>query len=86
MAEVLADAARAGVLTGDAPGAYRFGHDLFREFAYERLPVAERARLHLGTGRQLEADRPTSRDSGMRRWPGARCWLCWAATSPRPSG
>jgi hypothetical protein len=62
VAEALAEAARAGVLTRDAPGAYRFGHDLFREFAYERLPVAERARLHLGTGRQLEADRARGAD------------------------
>jgi AAA ATPase domain len=57
VAEALAEGARAGVLTGDAPGAYLFVHDLFREFAYERLPVGERARLHLRTGRQLEADR-----------------------------
>ena len=57
VAEALAEGARAGVLTGDAPGAYLFVHDLFREFAYERLPVGERARLHMRTGRQLEADR-----------------------------
>ena len=62
VAEALAEGARAGVLTGDAPGAYRFVHDLFREFAYERLPVGERARLHLRTGRQLEADRARGAD------------------------
>ena len=62
VAEALAEGARAGVLTGDAPGAYLFGHDLFREFAYERLPVGERARLHLRTGRQLEADRARGGD------------------------
>src|SRR6185312_13816041 len=62
VAEALAEGARAGVLTGDAPGAYLFGHDLFREFAYERLPVGERARLHRRTGRQLEADRARGAD------------------------
>ena len=62
MAEALAEGARAGVLTGDAPGAYLFVHDLFREFAYERLPVGERARLHMRTGRQLEADRARGAD------------------------
>ncbi len=62
VAEALAEGARAGVLAGDAPGAYRFVHDLFREFAYERLPVGERARLHLRTGRQLEADRARGAD------------------------
>jgi hypothetical protein len=60
--EALAEGARAGVLTGDAPGAYLFVHDLFREFAYESLPVGERARLHLRTGRQLEADRAHGAD------------------------
>jgi hypothetical protein len=60
--EALAEAARAGVLTGDAPGAYLFVHDLFREFAYERLPVGERARLHRRIGRQLEADRARGAD------------------------
>jgi hypothetical protein len=41
----------------DAPGAYQFRHDLFREYAYQRLSAAERARLHLRTGLQLEAGR-----------------------------
>ena len=62
VAEVLAEGARAGVLAGDAPGAYLFVHDLFREFAYERMPVGERARLHLRAGRQLEADRARGAD------------------------
>ena len=62
VAEALAEGARAGVLTGDAPGAYLFVHDLFREFAYQRLPVGERARLHLRAGRQLEADRARGAD------------------------
>jgi len=60
--EALAEGARAGVLTEDAPGAYSFVHDLFREFAYQRLPAGERARLHLRTGRQLEADRARGAD------------------------
>jgi hypothetical protein len=62
VAEALAEAARAGVLTGDAPGAYSFAHDLFREYAYQRLPAAERARLHLRTGAELEADRARGAD------------------------
>jgi hypothetical protein len=62
VAEALAEGARAGVLTEDAPGAYSFVHDLFREFAYQRLPAGERARLHLRTGRQLEADRARGAD------------------------
>jgi len=61
-AGALAEGARAGVLTEDAPGAYRFGHDLFREYAYQRLPLAERAGLHLRTGRRLEADRARGAD------------------------
>ena len=61
-AEALAAGARAGVLTEDAPGAYSFAHDLFREYAYQRLPAAERARLHLRTGVELEADRARGAD------------------------
>ena len=34
------------MLTEDAPGAYSFVHDLFREFAYQRLPAGSEARLH----------------------------------------
>ena len=62
VAEVLAVGARAGVLTGDGPGAYQFRHDLFREYAYQRLSAAERARLHLRTGLLLEADRARGAD------------------------
>jgi len=62
VAEALAEAARAGVLTNDAPGAYSFAHDLFREYAYQHLPAAERARLHLRTGAELEADRARGAD------------------------
>src|SRR5215468_4227720 len=70
VAEALAEGTRAGVLTGDAPGAYLFVHDLFREFAYERLPVGERARLHLRTGRQLEADRARGADVSLAELAG----------------
>jgi hypothetical protein len=62
VAEALAEGARAGVLAEDAPGAYSFVHDLFREYAYQRLSAAERARLHLRAGLQLEADRARGAD------------------------
>src|SRR5262249_32398450 len=62
VAEALAGSARAGVLTEDSPGAYSFAHDLFREYAYQRLPAAERARLHLRTAVELEADRARGAD------------------------
>jgi len=61
-AETLAGGARTGVLTEDAPGAYSFVHDLFREYAYQRLPAPERARLHLRTGIELEAERARGAD------------------------
>jgi len=62
VAEALAEAARAGVLTADAPGAYLFAHGLFREYAYQRLSATERAALHLRTARQLETDRAHGAD------------------------
>src|SRR5215831_4274954 len=62
VAEALAAGARAGLLTGGAPGAYSFAHDLFREYAYQRLSAAEQARLHLRTGLRLEADRARGAD------------------------
>ena len=62
VAEALAEAAQAGVLTEDAPGAYLFAHDLFREYAYQRLSATERTALHLRAGRQLEADRAHGAD------------------------
>jgi tetratricopeptide (TPR) repeat protein len=55
--EALAAAVRARVLSRDAPGGYRFTHDLFREYAYGQLPAADRARLHLRAGQALEAAR-----------------------------
>jgi AAA ATPase domain len=94
VAEALAEGMRAGVLTGDAPGACRFVHDLFREFAYERLPVAERARLHLRTGRQLEADRARGADVQLAELaghfvqadPGSRRAHEYSAAAAREAG
>ncbi len=64
-AGALAEGTRAGVLTEDAPGAYRFVHDLFREYACQRLPAAERAALHLRAGLRLEADRARGADVAL---------------------
>jgi hypothetical protein len=57
VAEVLAVAVRARVVSRDAIAAYRFAHDLFREYAYDQLPEAERASLHRRIGQALEASR-----------------------------
>jgi hypothetical protein len=56
-AEALAAAARARVVSRDETGTYRFAHDLFREYAYDQLPAAERAGLHARIGLALEASR-----------------------------
>ena len=53
--EALSAAVRARLVRRDAPGAYRFVHDLFREYAYDQLPPAERAGLHQRIGQALEA-------------------------------
>jgi len=55
--EALDAAVRARVVSRDGQDAYRFAHDLFREYAYDQLPAAERARLHLRIGQALEASR-----------------------------
>src|SRR6185503_20786219 len=57
MAEALAAAVRARVVSRDGTGTYRFAHDLFREYAYDQLPAAERASLHRRIGQTLEASR-----------------------------
>src|SRR6185437_6390067 len=57
VAEALAAAVRARVVSRDGTGTYRFAHDLFREYAYDQLPAAERARLHRRIGQALEASR-----------------------------
>jgi hypothetical protein len=55
--EALSAAVKARVISLDAPSAYRFAHDLFREYAYDQLPAAERAGLHQRIGQALEASR-----------------------------
>jgi hypothetical protein len=55
--ESLAAAIRARVVSRDAPDGYRFAHDLFREYAYDQLAAADRARLHQRIGQALEAGR-----------------------------
>ena len=57
VAEALAAAVRARVVSRDGTDAYRFAHDLFREYAYDQLPAAERASLHRRIGQALEASR-----------------------------
>jgi AAA ATPase domain len=57
VAEALATAARARVLSHDAPDEYRFTHDLFREYACDQLPAGDRTRMHLRAGQALEAAR-----------------------------
>ena len=55
--EALAAAVRARVVSPDGADAYRFAHDLFREYAYDQLPAAERASLHQRIGQALKARR-----------------------------
>ena len=57
VAEALAAAVRARVVSRDGTDAYRFVHDLFREYAYDQLPAAERASVHRRIGQALEASR-----------------------------
>jgi hypothetical protein len=57
VAEALAAAVRARVVSRDGAGTYRFAHDLFREYAYDQLRAAERAGLHRRIGQALEASR-----------------------------
>jgi tetratricopeptide (TPR) repeat protein len=60
--EALSAAVRARVVSRDTPDAYRFAHDLFREYAYEQLPPAERAGLHQRIGQALETSRAAGGD------------------------
>src|SRR5690242_761201 len=60
--KALSAAVRTRVLSRDPPDAYRFAHDLFREYAYEQLPLAERAGLHQRIGQALEASRADGGD------------------------
>jgi hypothetical protein len=79
--EALAAAVRARVLSHDPPGAYRFTHELFREYAYGELPAADRARLHLRAGVALEAARTSGDDASLAEL--ARHFVAADATSPR---
>jgi tetratricopeptide (TPR) repeat protein len=56
LADVLAEAVRAGVLTEDAElrGAYVFSHDLVRETLYEDILPGQRMDLHRTAGTSLE--------------------------------
>jgi tetratricopeptide (TPR) repeat protein len=56
VASALAEAVRTRILIGGAPEGYRFAHDLFREYACQRLSVTEQARWHAKIGVTLEAD------------------------------
>src|SRR6185312_7079940 len=65
----LTEALRARVVSRDGSGTYRFAHDLFREYAYEQLPAAERAALHQRIGGQLEARRARGGDVSVGAGP-----------------
>jgi len=65
VAVALSEAVLARVLSRDASGDYRFAHDLFREYAYDQLPAADRARLHQRVGRRLEAERAAGGDVSL---------------------
>src|SRR5262249_5510094 len=53
----LAEAAQAGLLVPASLTAYRFAHDLFREYAAERPAPAQRAEIHQRIATALEAER-----------------------------
>ncbi len=65
VADSLTSAVRARVVNHDSSGGYRFAHDLFREYAYDQVPAADRARLHQRVGRQLEAERARGGDVSL---------------------
>ena len=65
VAGLLAEAVQARVLSQDVPEGLRFAHDLFREFAYQELPTADRARLHQRMGVELEAERARGGDVSL---------------------
>ena len=62
---VLTDAVDARVLIRDPPDGYRFAHDLFREYALQRLAVEAEARLHARIGVALEAERARGGDISL---------------------
>ncbi|MFD2094014.1 ATP-binding protein [Blastococcus deserti] len=59
--DVVHEAERARVVTAAAPGRARFGHDLFREVLYARLPARQRCALHLAVAEELERQRAAGR-------------------------
>jgi tetratricopeptide (TPR) repeat protein len=65
VAGLLAEAVQARVLSQDVPEGLRFAHDLFREFAYQELPAADRARLHKRMGVELVAERARGGDVSL---------------------
>jgi hypothetical protein len=70
IAAALAEAEAARVLRQDGPGRYRFAHDLLREFGYDQLPAAGRARLHQRIGAGLEAGRARGEDVSLAELAG----------------
>jgi hypothetical protein len=67
VAEALAVAVRARVVSRDGAGTYRFAHDLFREYADDQLPAAERASLHRRIGQGEAAGQAYLRAAGLAR-------------------
>jgi class 3 adenylate cyclase len=55
--------AERGLLFTEPGGGQAFKHALIRDVAYESIPRAERARLHLALARSLEADPVVSRQT-----------------------
>ena len=70
----LAEAVRARVLGQDGPDRYRFAHDLFREYAYERAARRGPGRgCTSGSGRRSRPSGPAAARSRWPSWPGTSC-------------
>jgi hypothetical protein len=69
-AAALAEAARAGLVVPETAGAYRFAHDLFREYAIERQPATVRAQAHQRIGLALEAERARGGEASLAELAG----------------
>lgn len=70
VAAALAVAVRARVLIGGPPDDYRFAHDLFREYAAQRLTAGQQAGLHRRIGVALEADRARGEEVSLAELAG----------------
>jgi AAA ATPase domain len=70
VADRLAEAARAGLLVQHGLGAFRFTHDLFREYAGEMLPADQLARAHQRVGAALEAERARGGEASLAELAG----------------